>query len=413
MLHLYHNGAEVGAAPYQGISRQSYPKVPKALGIGCRASEADVLATPPGYWDGRLDEIAIFNHALTAGQVWQLYTGSASAVRPSLVKSAAEMNQAADRIPNGGEGRNWQTAIGDDSGRSQSTDLRKPGGGRNGLSCVSVGSAGVRRPRTDLTFAMGERCFMKMRFCLAAFVVFGLGGLAQADTLPAVTGTLVYHLDASVSESVHTTDGLVTQWDDQANGYNFVGTGTGTEPTVSTLNGLPAIHFDGSDVNSLESNASVSTGGTIFIVETTTVYNSLAGIWGPTTYDGGIRRSSTNSTDWRGPIDNYTTYIDGTLGTGQPVGTPGVLAANCPFTNVWVESLGGYNSSYARDWTGDIAEVIAFSTTLSDADRNAVTGYLGTKYGISTPYNTPEPGTLALLVTGLVGLLCYAWRRRK
>ena len=26
---------------------------------------------------------------------------------------------------------------------------------------------------------------------------------------------------------------------------------------------------------------------------------------------------------------------------------------------------------------------------------------------------TPEPGTLALLITGLIGLLCYAWRKRK
>jgi hypothetical protein len=25
----------------------------------------------------------------------------------------------------------------------------------------------------------------------------------------------------------------------------------------------------------------------------------------------------------------------------------------------------------------------------------------------------PEPGTLILLVTGLLGLLCYAWRKRK
>jgi hypothetical protein len=26
---------------------------------------------------------------------------------------------------------------------------------------------------------------------------------------------------------------------------------------------------------------------------------------------------------------------------------------------------------------------------------------------------TPEPSTLALLATGLVGLLAYAWRKRK
>ena len=25
----------------------------------------------------------------------------------------------------------------------------------------------------------------------------------------------------------------------------------------------------------------------------------------------------------------------------------------------------------------------------------------------------PEPGTIALLATGLLGLLCYAWRRQK
>ncbi|MCD4728661.1 MAG: PEP-CTERM sorting domain-containing protein [Pirellulales bacterium] len=25
----------------------------------------------------------------------------------------------------------------------------------------------------------------------------------------------------------------------------------------------------------------------------------------------------------------------------------------------------------------------------------------------------PEPGTLVLLATGLIGLLCYAWRKRK
>ena len=29
------------------------------------------------------------------------------------------------------------------------------------------------------------------------------------------------------------------------------------------------------------------------------------------------------------------------------------------------------------------------------------------------PYATPEPGTLVLLATGLIGLLCYAWRKRR
>ena len=29
------------------------------------------------------------------------------------------------------------------------------------------------------------------------------------------------------------------------------------------------------------------------------------------------------------------------------------------------------------------------------------------------PVSTPEPSTLTLLVMGLIGLLCYAWRKRK
>ena len=32
---------------------------------------------------------------------------------------------------------------------------------------------------------------------------------------------------------------------------------------------------------------------------------------------------------------------------------------------------------------------------------------------LSVTQNVPEPCTLVLLVTGLVGLLCYAWRKRK
>ena len=42
------------------------------------------------------------------------------------------------------------------------------------------------------------------------------------------------------------------------------------------------------------------------------------------------------------------------------------------------------------------------------------TGDLFGYWNSSTPLPTiPEPGTLGLLTTGLLGLLYYAWRRRK
>jgi sorbitol-specific phosphotransferase system component IIA len=32
---------------------------------------------------------------------------------------------------------------------------------------------------------------------------------------------------------------------------------------------------------------------------------------------------------------------------------------------------------------------------------------------LNGPVSTPEPGTLAILASGLIGLVCYAWRKRK
>jgi hypothetical protein len=77
VLHLYRNGVEIGATPYVGIA--SAP-LPKCLGIGC---QMDVDGTGPRHgdsfaWNGRLDEIAVFNHALSLEQVRRLY-GAASA----------------------------------------------------------------------------------------------------------------------------------------------------------------------------------------------------------------------------------------------------------------------------------------------------------------------------------------------
>ena len=136
MLRLYHNGVEVAATPYRGIHR---PALPKALGIGCQVPDLGSGHEPgnPGLSGGRIDEVAVFNHPLTAEQVWQLYTGSATAVRPITVKPAANNNPSGSRNLGRGERRKRQAITGAESGRSQSdADLRKRGEGRYGLSCV-------------------------------------------------------------------------------------------------------------------------------------------------------------------------------------------------------------------------------------------------------------------------------------
>lgn len=71
-LRLYRNGVEVDSKPYQDIHAD---KRIKALGIG---TKLNLLGTEPeeldfNMWDGCLDELAIFNHALSDADIEQLY----------------------------------------------------------------------------------------------------------------------------------------------------------------------------------------------------------------------------------------------------------------------------------------------------------------------------------------------------
>ena len=69
-LRLYRNGVEVAAKPCAGLSTMG----PSALGIGAKL---DATGAPdrvaPGFWSGRLDELAVFHRALTAAQIRKLY----------------------------------------------------------------------------------------------------------------------------------------------------------------------------------------------------------------------------------------------------------------------------------------------------------------------------------------------------
>jgi hypothetical protein len=66
----------------------------------------------------------------------------------------------------------------------------------------------------------------------------------------------------------------------------------------------------------------------------------------------------------------------------------------------------------SRFLNGRVAEIIVFDHALNTWERNQIGHYLDVKYGIGTSY-TPEPGALVLLSTGLIGLLAYAWRKRR
>ena len=71
MLRLYRNGREVDAKPYERLHRD--PRI-TALAIGTKLNLSGNSPEERDYnmWDGRLDELAIFNHALSADEVKSL-----------------------------------------------------------------------------------------------------------------------------------------------------------------------------------------------------------------------------------------------------------------------------------------------------------------------------------------------------
>ena len=70
-VSLYRNGKEVAREPYDGLVDPTFP----SLGIGVKLpGKGNVKQEGSvGYWDGRIDELAVFNHALTATDIKRLY----------------------------------------------------------------------------------------------------------------------------------------------------------------------------------------------------------------------------------------------------------------------------------------------------------------------------------------------------
>jgi hypothetical protein len=54
---------------------------------------------------------------------------------------------------------------------------------------------------------------------------------------------------------------------------------------------------------------------------------------------------------------------------------------------------------------------IQFYTQMTNTNQTIITKFANLQLSYTAP--VPEPGTMALLVTGLFGLVCYAWRKRR
>jgi alpha-mannosidase len=69
-IRLYRNGTQVASVSYNGTLKTSF----NALGIGVKPNEAGTGpdSTNPGYWNGKIDDVRIYNRALSAQEITTL-----------------------------------------------------------------------------------------------------------------------------------------------------------------------------------------------------------------------------------------------------------------------------------------------------------------------------------------------------
>ncbi len=216
------------------------------------------------------------------------------------------------------------------------------------------------------------------------------------QAIPLTISNLALWLDGSDTATITESSGIISQVDDKSvNNKDGVATGSVRPTLVSSVqNGRSVIRFDGSD-DYLNINSSI-TYRTIFVVAKSdnATFSNYPGIIGDFTgtspNNGHLVNGVDGTTKIASGTTSYTTaYRNGTLIAGSsghnfaPLNEFWIGAFELPSDGVNTTSAIGMVNGGSRYWDGDIAEVIAYSTTLSTTDRAIVEAYLSTKWGIA------------------------------
>lgn len=218
--------------------------------------------------------------------------------------------------------------------------------------------------------------------------------------------------DAAISTG---PGGGVVVWADQSGNSNNAAQADETfAPTVSTLSGKPAIHFDGEDdFMDVADSESISITGDIatFFVGRFEDFRGFRAIWGktsgnqprPTDYYVGANSGIPNV------VRGYTT--NDTQNVNQGVGAAGAVTANVPLVLGFQQASSnlthylngsafgsgkitltpqdadtplkiGSRDDFATKMKGDMAELLIYDASLSSNELAAVSQYLATKYNI-------------------------------
>jgi hypothetical protein len=194
-------------------------------------------------------------------------------------------------------------------------------------------------------------------------------------------------------------------WQDKSGtAENF--TQSGSQPVLGSLNGLGAINFT-STAQVLNSINGSDTYQTVFIATqpqtTPTGWDQFFGQTGSDfdirTTTGGGQFSSPNSNDWASntgapPLD----WSNGRQGVDPTLGSTSILTAQSSAPQTFNASVS--NTFYNRGMLGTVGEVIAFSGTLTTAQRRTVEDYLAHKWGVTI---TPDPPGTPTATAGTAG----------
>ena len=262
------------------------------------------------------------------------------------------------------------------------TNLRVAGATVVGTGANPLGGA------TNVTLAGGE-------------LQLSLGGFTPAVT-PATSGMQVW-FDAGQGLTVD-GGGHITQWNDiSGNNRNATGVGNGGPTFVANgINGLPTAQFRNQWLD-LNGNSNIASEYIVFKSGRTDNPNVFGPDWSApfsrTDQNGWMLRPGDNNF-WDGNRPNDVAQNGVELNnagdnwrfTQSPVSNYMVMKVDNNQTANTQYSLGrngGYTNGYL-----DVAEVIAYDHVLSNADQNAVGGYLAYKYGITTTYASGAPQAL-------------------
>ena len=224
-----------------------------------------------------------------------------------------------------------------------------------------------------------------------------------------ITGCQLW-LDASDATTITGTTSVSAWKDKSGNGANA--TNTGTTITISTLNGLPAINYDGSSYLTAPITSGVADPFSIFMIFSQAAYGAPVYSTSTSTDGNALFLNYGGTTDllegngsWisKNPstIGNNQTYLLSIVSTSVNGGTITLYVNGASYLSgttigafTWTSFLIGKRSipGYSETLSGKFGEIMVFKSALSSSQRQQVESYLAWKWGLISPLAPGHPG---------------------